>query len=33
VRQTVMSMTSNRQEPWEYGSLLGDELVLAKIAR
>jgi len=33
VRQTVMSMTSNRQEPWEYGSLLGGELVLAKIAR
>ena len=33
VRQTVMGMTSNRQEPWEYGSLLGGELVLSKMAR
>ena len=33
VRQTVMGMTSNRQEPWEYGSLLGGELVLSQMAR
>lgn len=32
VRQTVMRMTSNRQEPWEYGSLIGDQLVLSQMA-
>jgi hypothetical protein len=33
VRQTVMNMTSNRQEPWEYGSLVGEQLILSQIAR
>ena len=33
VRQTVMRLTSNRQEPWEYGSLVGDQLILSQIAR
>lgn len=31
VRQTVMSMTNNRQTPWEYGSLTADSLILANI--
>jgi hypothetical protein len=33
VRESVMKATGNRQEPWEYGSLVGDQLVLAKLAR
>jgi uncharacterized caspase-like protein len=33
VRQTVMRMTGNRQEPWEYGSLVGEQLVLPLMAR
>jgi uncharacterized caspase-like protein len=33
VRQTVMQATGNRQEPWEYGSLIGDRLVLPLLAR
>jgi hypothetical protein len=33
VRQTVMKLTSNRQEPWEYGSLVGDQLVLSQTAK
>ncbi|MBC7436447.1 MAG: caspase family protein [Bdellovibrionales bacterium] len=33
VRQTVMKLTSNRQEPWEYGSLVGDQLVLSQTSR
>lgn len=33
VRQTVMRSTSGRQEPWEYGSLVGDQLVLSQMAR
>lgn len=33
VRQTVMRLTSNRQEPWEYGSLVGEQLILSQIAR
>lgn len=33
VRQSVMQATSNRQEPWEYGSLVGDELILSRLAR
>jgi hypothetical protein len=33
VRQSVMRATSNRQEPWEYGSLVGDQLVLSDVAR
>lgn len=28
VRQTVLDLTSGRQEPWEYGSLIGEEIVL-----
>lgn len=32
VRQAVLAATGNRQEPWEYGSLVGDELVLSQIA-
>lgn len=33
VRQTVLQMTSNGQEPWEYGSLVGDQLILSQMAR
>jgi hypothetical protein len=33
VRESVMKATANRQEPWEYGSLVGDQLVLARLAR
>lgn len=30
VRQTVINNTAGRQLPWEYGSLVGDELILAR---
>ncbi len=33
VRQSVMRATGNRQEPWEYGSLVGEQLVLSRMAR
>jgi hypothetical protein len=33
VRQTVLQLTSNGQEPWEYGSLVGDQLILSQMAR
>jgi hypothetical protein len=33
VRQTVMRSTSNRQEPWEYGSLVGEQLVLSQMSK
>jgi hypothetical protein len=33
VRQAVLSSTDKRQEPWEYGSLVGDQLVLSRLAR
>jgi hypothetical protein len=33
VRQTVLQITSNGQEPWEYGSLVGDQLVLSQMSR
>jgi hypothetical protein len=33
VRQTVMRTTSNRQEPWEYGSLVGEQLVLSQMSK
>jgi uncharacterized caspase-like protein len=33
VRETVLQTTANGQEPWEYGSLIGDQLVLSKMAR
>ena len=33
VRQTVLQSTSGRQEPWEYGSLVGDQLVLPLMSR
>lgn len=33
VRQAVLSSTDQRQEPWEYGSLVGDQLVLSRLAR
>lgn len=33
VRESVMKATHNRQEPWEYGSLVGDQLILARMAR
>lgn len=32
VRRQVLSTTQGRQEPWEYGSLLGDSLVLSSVA-
>jgi uncharacterized caspase-like protein len=31
VREKVMQRTNGRQQPWEYGSLTGGELVLSKI--
>jgi TPR repeat protein len=31
VRSRVLDATNKKQEPWEYGSLLGDELVLSRI--
>lgn len=33
VRQSVLRATGQRQEPWEYGSLVGEELVLSRLAR
>jgi uncharacterized caspase-like protein len=33
VRQKVMNSTRGAQEPWEYGSLVGDKLVLSQVAR
>lgn len=33
VRQAVLKATNQRQEPWEYGSLIGDQLVLSRLAR
>jgi hypothetical protein len=33
VRQTVLQMTGGRQEPWEYGSLVGEQIVLPLMAR
>ncbi|NDB69935.1 MAG: hypothetical protein EB015_18430, partial [Methylocystaceae bacterium] len=31
VRTRVLDATNKKQEPWEYGSLVGDELVLSKL--
>jgi hypothetical protein len=31
VRQAVLKATGSRQEPWEYGSLVGDPLVLSRL--
>jgi uncharacterized caspase-like protein len=31
VRQKVMASTRGAQEPWEYGSLIGDKLVLSQL--
>ena len=33
VRQAVLRATGQRQEPWEYGSLVGDQLILSRLAR
>ncbi|MBI5719145.1 MAG: caspase family protein [Burkholderiales bacterium] len=33
VRQAVLQATGQRQEPWEYGSLVGEQLVLSRLAR
>ncbi|MBL8347082.1 MAG: caspase family protein [Rubrivivax sp.] len=33
VRQEVLRVTGQRQEPWEYGSLVGDQLILSRLAR
>ncbi|MCW5633882.1 MAG: caspase family protein, partial [Rubrivivax sp.] len=33
VRQEVLDMTGQRQEPWEYGSLVGGRLVLSRLAK
>ena len=33
VRQTVLRLTSGRQEPWEYGSLVGEQIVLPLMAK
>lgn len=33
VRQTVLEMTANQQEPWDNSSLVGDQLVLSQMAR
>lgn len=32
VRQRVLDLTAGRQEPWEYGSLTGDQLVLSRMS-
>lgn len=33
VRQSVLQATGQRQEPWEYGSLVGDQLIVSRLAR
>jgi len=33
VRSRVLDATNKKQEPWEYGSLIGDELVLATMVK
>ena len=33
VRQAVLQSTGSRQEPWEYGSLVGDQLIVSRMAR
>jgi hypothetical protein len=33
VREKVLQLTGGKQEPWEYGSLTGGELVLSRIQR
>ena len=33
VRKSVMANTRDRQQPWEYGSLIGEQLVLATMFR
>ena len=33
VRESVLRATKNRQEPWEYGSLVGGQLVISRLAR
>ena len=33
VRQSVLQATGQRQEPWEYGSLVGDQLILSRLSR
>ena len=33
VRESVMTTTRDRQQPWEYGSLIGEQLVLATMFR
>lgn len=33
VRQTVLQMTSGRQEPWEYGSLVGEQIILPLMSK
>lgn len=33
VRESVLKSTGQRQEPWEYGSLIGDRLVVSRMSR
>ena len=33
VRESVMTTTRDRQQPWEYGSLIGEQRVLATMFR
>jgi len=33
VREEVMASTKGKQEPWEYGSLTGGELILSTIRK
>lgn len=33
VRQTVLELTGRTQEPWEYGSLVGEQFVLSQMAK
>jgi hypothetical protein len=33
VRETVLRSTSGRQEPWEYGSLIGEKIILPLMSR
>ena len=33
VRQTVLELTGRTQEPWDYGSLVGEQFVLSQMAK
>ena len=33
VREEVLRFTQGKQEPWEYGSLTGGQLIFSKLAK